>query len=501
MDLFARVDYYGQMNKSRFFRHILLLVLLLIILVTLVTGYCRALRPNPKGTNYQSDLYPIKAYDVDFLHDLTYMSEKEEIISEQEIFDRIFTLIESAQKYILLDMFLFNSYLGKAEKTYRNLAAQLTSHLINKKIHNPDIEIDFITDPVNTVYGGSRSEELSALKEAGINVILTDLKRLRDSNVFYSPIWRLFIQWFGNSDGGGIFPHPFSDQAKGVTLRSYLDMLNFKANHRKIFLADYHNEYISVVTSANPHDGSSAHSNVAFEIKGAFARELYKAEMAVAELSGGRLNGPDFADIKVLEKDMNDIIHVQLLTEEKIDDALMSCIDTTGKGDNIKMGIFYLCKRNIVTALLRAAARGVNIRLILDPNKDAFGRNKAGIPNRQVASELMSKSKGSIRLRWYDTHGEQFHTKLSFFDYQDKSSVIILGSANFTRRNLANYNLELNVKLVAPATNRIVQEVNQYFERIWGDNKYTATYSKYEDNSCIKKIWYRILEATGFSTF
>ena len=278
-------------------------------------------------------------------------------------------------------------------------------------------------------------------------------------------------------------------------------MLNFKANHRKIFLSDCGNEFVSIVTSANPHDGSSAHSNVAFEIRGAFARELYAAEKAVAEFSGGRLNGPDFTVVQVPENDVHDSIHVQLLTEEKIDDALINCINTAKKGEKINIGVFYMCKRNIVKSLLAASARGVGIRLILDPNEDAFGRKKSGIPNRQVASELTGKSRGRIRIRWYDTHGEQFHTKLAYFDYPDKPSVIILGSANFTRRNLANYNLELNVKLTAPAANRTVQEVRQYFERIWGDDKYTAAYSKYEDNSIFKKIWYRLTEATGFSTF
>ncbi len=53
------------------------------------------------------------------------------------------------------------------------------------------------------------------------------------------------------------------------------------------------------------------------------------------------------------------------------------------------------------------------MRVLLDPNKDAFGFEKSGLPNRQVASELIAASDGAIKLRWYRTHGEQFHAKLA----------------------------------------------------------------------------------------
>ena len=472
-----------------------------LFIIAVLFGCYYTLRPNPEGTDYQSKRYPINADDIDFLYDLTYRGNNGKIISEQEIFDRMIVLIDRAERYILLDMFLFNSYVGKSDNVYRRLAGELTSRLIKKKHSNPDIKIDFITDPVNIVYGGTISKELSMLKKEGVNVIYTDLKKMRDSNILYSPIWRMFFQWFGNSSKGGLFPHPFSESEDLVTLRSFLALLNFKANHRKVFLADHADQLTALVTSANPHDGSSAHTNVAFEIKGNFAEEIYIAENAIAEFSGSRLRGHEFMDYSTTQKGTDELIYAQLLTEKKIETELVSCINTAEKGDNINIGVFYLSKRDIVDALIEASERGVDIRLILDPNKDAFGREKSGIPNRQVASELMNRSEKKIRIRWYDTHGEQFHSKLAFFDFQDKPAIVILGSANFTRRNLENYNLELDIKLTAPPTNKTISEVRHYFERIWSDNKYTSEYSKYEDNSNIKKIWYRFLEATGFSTF
>jgi len=255
------------------------------------------------------------------------------------------------------------------------------------------------------------------------------------------------------------------------------------------------------VTSANPHDGSSAHSNVAFKIRGEFAWEVYIAEKSVAKFSDAALFEPSFDSQPPVRKPMDKSVEVQLVTERKIDDGLMDYINRAKNGDKISIGVFYLCKREIIKALLNAAERGVNIRLILDPNKDAFGRKKNGIPNRQAASELVKKSRNKIEIRWYDTHGEQFHSKFALFDFLNSSSVVVLGSANYTRKNLKGYNLELDIVLTAPATNKTIKQVRQYFERIWNNENYTVDYSEYEDNSTSKKLIYLFLEFTGSATF
>jgi|GEM_PF-1993632 len=49
------------------------------------------------------------------------------------------------------------------------------------------------------------------------------------------------------------------------------------------------------------------------------------------------------------------------------------------------------------------------LRLLLDPNKHTFGREKNGIPNRPVGYELNGVG---IPVRWCSTLGEQCHTKM-----------------------------------------------------------------------------------------
>lgn len=60
--------------------------------------------------------------------------------------------------------------------------------MILKRQQNPNIQIVLITDPINSVYGGIAPEHYRSLRQAGIDVIETDLKPLRASN----PLWSGF---------------------------------------------------------------------------------------------------------------------------------------------------------------------------------------------------------------------------------------------------------------------------------------------------------------------
>ena len=170
------------------------------------------------------------------------------------------------------------------------------------------------------------------------------------------------------------------------------------------------------------------------------------------------------------------------------------------EGDRVDLVMFYLSDRDIIGALLDAQKRGVKIRVILDPNKDAFGRIKNGIPNRQVARELYRKG---ISVRWCDTHGEQCHSKMLYCQKETGENILILGSANFTRRNLDNLNLETNILIKGPDCKAVFQDASHYFNTLWDNQNYqfSTDYTAYEDNSIIRRFLYRFMEATGMSTF
>ncbi|WP_245415764.1 phospholipase D family protein [Alteribacter populi] len=460
-----------------------------IFLLSSLFGY---FKPLPEGISYEGEVHQ---GDVDLLIDLTYSSE-DGTNKDQVIFDHIHDMINGSEEFILVDMFLFNDDYDRGED-YPPLAQDLVDALVEKKKEYPSIEIVVMTDPINSFYGSYQPEPFNQLEEYGIHLLVTDLTALRDSNPAYSGFWRAIPQWFGNSENGWL-PNPFSPDAPEGTIRSYLKLLNFKANHRKVVI----NEKEGFVTSANPHDASGYHSNIGFVLRGNILEDLVESERAVAEMSGASEEWFDsFVVESTVEEDV-DLNKVQIITEGKIKEHLIEEIGAANEDDTIYLGAFYLSDRKIIKELLKAADREVDVRLILDANKDAFGREKNGVPNRPVAYELMEKSDGKVQVRWYNTSGEQYHTKLMMID-KPEEAVLIGGSANFTKRNLGDLNLETNVKVVGDPQDETIVNARDYFTMLWTNDgaKYTLDYEEYKDDSRFNRWLYRFQEWSGLSTF
>ena len=462
-----------------------------VLLAALWTTMCTygVSRPLPVGISYSGDEH--RGVPVEFLYDLTYQTDTGQVV-EQAIFDRVFQMIDRAERFIVLDMFLFNGEHG-GDREYLPLAAGLTRRLIAKKRASPDVEITFITDEINNFYGAYTSQEVRDLRTNDIHVVVTNLTKLRDSNPAYSALWRSLVQWFGTG-GPGVLPHPLTSSGRKVTLRSYLKLLNFKANHRKVIVT----EQECLAASANPHDASSFHSNIAFAMQGAPCADMLRAEGAILALSGGFLPSSAVEPVPVGDRRVS----AEYLTEGQIQRGVLEEFGSLDAGDHLDIAMFYLSDRTVVQELLHAARRGVTTRIILDPNKDAFGRQKGGIPNRQVARELVTRSEGTIAIRWYDTHGEQFHTKLVLAWHPDHVTAVG-GSANLTRRNLDDFNLEADFRIRAPRDSPLAGELDRYFERLWTNTAgdYTVDYSEYEDRSRLKRLVYRLQEWSGFSSY
>ncbi|MEP6907310.1 MAG: phospholipase D-like domain-containing protein, partial [Pseudoxanthomonas sp.] len=382
----------------------------------------------------------------------------------------------------------------------RPLSAQLTQALLERKRAVPDLQVVLITDPINTLYGGLRSPHLELLQQAGINVVVTDLARLRAPNPAWSGFWQLCCRWLGNSREGGWLPSPFGEGK--VSLRSYLALLNLNANHRKTLVVDQGDEWTAIVASGNPHDGSSAHGNVALRFSGAAAEDLMRSERAVVEMSSAQwpLADPQ-AVTELAPAQVGSDVRVQLLTGARIRDALLDSLNETESGDQVDIAVFYFSHRALVAAVIAAQQRGVRLRVLLDPNEDAFGRKKSGIPNRQVALEM---HQAGVPVRWCDTHGEQCHAKFMLVRRTGHPAVLIAGSANYTRRNLDDYNLESSVRVLAEADTPVIARGTTYFEQSWGntgDRRISLPYAAFEDTSRLRYWRYRFTEATGLSSF
>jgi phospholipase D-like protein len=475
-----------------------------------LTALWNMFKPLPDGVSIRGTIFETPLGELQFLNDVTGADVFGAPVVRQQIFDSVIALVGQAREYLVLDFFLFNGHRGAAidAKPARELSVELRDALLARKRAMPEMHILVIADPINDVYGALPSRDLAALRGAGIDVVTPDLDELRDSNPIYSSLWRLTMSWWaGDGSGEASLPNPLDAGPERVSLAAWGRLLNFKADHRKVIIGDDGKGGITgIVTSANPHDASSLHSNVGLKLSGAALEPLLVSELDIAREAGwkGGWDAPSSSAAPATLAPEN-TARVQVLTEGEIGAAITRNFAGARVGDSIDIAMFYLSDRDVIQSLLAAAKRGVAVRVLLDPNKDAFGRTKNGIPNRSVATELAAASDGAIKVRWFRTHGEQFHSKLVAMRTATEF-WFTLGSANLTRRNLENYNLEANVAASVPLNAEIATQITTWFDSLWTNHgppelEYTAEFGAYADPSQGSYWLYRIMEATGLSTF
>src|SRR5688572_25430393 len=319
-------------------------------------GLWNTTKPMPGGTNVSTAPVLMPVTDVQFLYDLTRVPPQGgDLIYEQRIFDEVLRIVDEARSFIVADFFLLNEHMGAAGGAHRPLSRELVQRLIARKQAVPSLSVLLITDPINEVYGGAPSPALAELRNAGVEVVVTDLEQLRDSNPAYSSLWRMLLQWWGNSASGGRTMNPFTSDGSKITLRSWLALLNFKANHRKLIVADSSDGTLAaLVASANPHDASSAHSNVALRVSGAPALQIVESELGIARFSGwpGHIYA---SSAQEPEAPSPDAVKVSFITEQAIRDHLLKALDATRNGDAVRIATFYLSDRKIVRSVLQAS--------------------------------------------------------------------------------------------------------------------------------------------------
>jgi phosphatidylserine/phosphatidylglycerophosphate/cardiolipin synthase-like enzyme len=439
----------------------------------------------PPGTRIETAWYPVSAAQVGFIADITAADAYGRPVVSQAIFDQVLAIIHAAREFIVLDYFQFNDDSATAPDAAlptRALSKELRDALIERQRANPQLRILFVTDPINTVDGGVPSNDFQMLRAAGVDIAITDRRRLRDASFLCANLWRLTIgRWKGHG-----------------RLES--------ANHRRTIIADDgHGGLVGIIGSADPRDASSTYSNVAVKVGGPVLAPLLASDLAIARFSGwrGALGPAESAAPKDPAHPDGHTPKVSIATESAIHVSLLEHINGAVRGDAIDIAMFHIADRAVIESLLAANTRGVRVRLILDPDKDALG--ESSIPNGPVASELVTASDGAIHVRWYRTHGEEFHSKLVMI-YGAERLWATVGSADLTRRNLADYDLNANVAIETARGTPLALQMSDYFETLWSNRallgvEYSADFGVYADSSQSRYWLYRVMDWTGLASF
>lgn len=513
------------------------------------TVSCSTIKTPPLGINYES---PIRETEnAEFHYDLTYLDKDGNIQYDRNLWDATYKVIDNAKDYLIVEMFLFNDLYNKDKEHFPEFAKEYTERLVKKQKENPNLKVYILADENNNFYGAFEHPFITSMKNAGINVIIVDIFKLKDTFPWYSPFWRTFIKPMGNPQNKGWITNFYGDMWPKLTIRNLLRALNVKADHKKVFL----NEKEVVVSSANIHDPSYFHENIAIYTDGPIVKDVLHNLQLVTKFSDSEINvdGSDRRMENIMNSGSNDktetdektlnsenqkennvkqinneeneqnvkektsinseknsitdteghTYKIQYLTEGAIGKHLDEDIDSLKAGDELLMGMYFLADKGVIDRLIKAANRGVKIRIIFDRSRDAFGMSTNGLPNKPVSKKLKKKTKGKIEIKWYFTNNEQYHTKITLMKKTDGNVIINAGSANLIKKNIRGYIMDANFRILTTQDSKISKDIYEYFDRLWEnkDGLFTLNFDDEPTTGGFSDFMYKILDATQLGSF
>ncbi len=165
--------------------------------------------------------------------------------------------------------------------------------------------------------------------------------------------------------------------------------------------------------------------------------------------------------------------------------------------------MYFLADHNVINKLIKASNRGVDIKIIFDRSKDAFGMSTNGVPNKPVAKKLLRETKNKIQVKWYFTNGEQYHTKFLKIEKTNGDVIMNAGSANFFKKNIRGYIMDANLRVETSKDSELNKQVNNYFNRLWNneDGLFTINYEDEPTTSQFRDFTFRIVDALQLGSF
>lgn len=495
------------------FRWVLRALLVTLSLVWAIGVFWQSHHKLPPGLTIAGGWQPLPPQQVRFLYDSTAAAATGAPLVEQQIQPELLRLIGQSREFVVIDAGLFGDLpaAGPGAQKLRNaaeLARPLTDALIAARQRTPTLQILLLTDPASQ-WLGSGSDLLTRLRQAGIVVVPVDVDRLRAPNPWFGAAWRLCCNWWTHAQGVGEWPNPLAVGSDGLSFGLWGRLESYQRSHRQLLIGDDGAGGITGLVFSRPlHAEAGLHSATALQLSGRALAPLLESEFVLAQFSGWSGGGAMQARAQHLIEQIPTLgggegAQARVLSESAAAQALILRIDATVKGDSIDVAALYLAQRDLVRVLLEAARRGVAVRALLDPGKDGYGYARSGLPNREVAAELVASSDGALRVRWYRTHGEQFSPSL--IRIQGAGRVWLWsGTAELRHTDFDGLNLAAAFVADLPPTAAAASDALSWFDTLWynraaGGVEYSSDADVYEDASQLNYWQYRVQEGMGAS--
>ena len=194
----------------------------------------------------------------------------------------------------------------------------------------------------------------------------------------------------------------------------------------------------------------------------------------------------------------NDKLKLQYFTNGATAKDISEELKNAQFGEKVIIAQFFLSDRGIINDIRKAARRGVKFEIILN-------NSTAGFPNKAAAGELMKyarKHNYDINVKFYNKGEEMYHVKMLSILKKDYL-ITYGGSTNFTRRNMRNFNLENELKIMSAYDQKISKDILDYYDRLWTnrDGEFTLPYDDHKNEKLMNDLLFRFMEMNGFGVF
>jgi PLD-like domain len=471
----------------------------------------------PPGLHITGNWHSMPASELRFLRDLTAADATGAPLNERQINAELLRMIAQARDFLVLDTGLFGDLPAAGPGASRlraaaPVAAALADALLQARQQQPGLQVLLLIDPASAqLHVGPPT--LERLREAGVAVVPVDVGRLRAPNAAFAGLWQLCCRWWSPIAAEGVWPNPLGVGPPGVSIGLWGRTPGYQRSHRQLLIADDGAGGLAGLIFSRPLNAeASLHTAVALHIAGEALEPLLESEFVVAQFSGWSGGGAmQERSQRLIERQRRslasaaavDAVQARVVSEVQIAEALVQRLNAAGSHDSIEIAALYLSQRDLVRALIDAAWRGATVRVLLDPGKDGYGYRRSGLPNRQVASELVAASDGAVRVRWYRTHGEQFSPGIVLIRSAGRAWLMV-GTAELSRRDLDDFNLAAAFIAELPGTAPAGNDALSWFDAVWynraaGGTEYSSDVDVYADASQLDYWQYRLLEVTGTS--
>ena len=221
-------------------------------------------------------------------------------------------------------------------------------------------------------------------------------------------------------------------RAAGVTVVDY-PVRPMMIDHVKLLIVD---GQVALVGGINWGAQSSSNHDFDVELHGPAVTNLsavFQRDLSTAGATANAQTTVDDSAVSVLST----------LPRDEIRPVAVSLIDSARR--SIDLDLYVLTDATIVNALERAHARGVAIRLLLDPSQR---------PSDQPAAEL---SAAGIDVRLYRSSGELLHAKVLVTDSQN----VLFGSANWSLGGFErNHEIDVAIPSNASVATAFLSQMN-----------------------------------------